>query len=193
LKYPPARLDSADYNLWLKENPKRIEGGEFLELTCCRGYSEKDDAWNLDARAVSSDILELYSSESLYIMGVHEKFEGFKVYVNIRDDFLFTDKFLLMGHQHHCGPYVEKGIDLGDHPHFHEIKYANRKYSGEYTPRKTHRPSPLLSNGIDSEQFLYAFLKTYFFDHSEDGKIRKIVYKQFQSDFGKFENDSGAQ
>jgi len=193
LRYLPACLDSADYNSWLNENPKQIEGGEFLELTCCRGHSDKDDAWNLDARLVSSEVLELYHSESLYIMGVYKKFEGFKIYVNIRDDFLSMDKFLLMGHQHHCGPCVEKGIDLGDHPHFHEIKYSKRKYSGEYTPRKTHRSSPLLYNGIDSEQFLYAFLRTYFFDHSEEGNVRKIVDKQFQSDFGKFRKDVGAQ
>jgi hypothetical protein len=142
LKYPPARLESVDYNSWLKESPKRIEGGEFLELTCCKGYSEKDDAWNLDARAVSSDVLELYYSESLYIMGVYKKFEGFKIYVNIRDDFLFTDKFLLMGHQHHYGPCIEKGIDLGDHPHFHQIRHSKRRYGGEREPRKTRERPP---------------------------------------------------
>jgi hypothetical protein len=115
--------------------------------------------------------------------------------VNIKDKFLSADRFLLMGHQHHPEPYIENGVDIGDHPHFHQIRYSKRKYSGKREPRKTHeRGLPLLFNGMDSAQFLYAFLRRYYFDHSEDGRIQKNIEKQFQSDLEKFnEKNRGPQ
>jgi hypothetical protein len=95
-----------------------------------------------------------------------------------------------MGHQHHSGSYViDDGIDLGDHPHFHKIKHYKRKYTGEHMVGRTHEfSSPLLFAEMDAEQFLRAFLKNYYFDHTEKDEIKKIIGKQFQSELGKFNN-----
>lgn len=96
------------------------------------------------------------------------------------------DKFLLMGHQHHPKPFIKDGVNLGDHPHFHKIKYYGSEFAGRHSPRKTHELSSLLFIGMDSEQFLNAFLKEYYFDHTGDGEIRKITEKRFQSKLGDF-------
>jgi hypothetical protein len=181
----PARLDSVIYDAWLRESPKKIEGGQ-LELSLCDGYSEKDDAWNLDARKITSDVLTS-QTENLYIMGIHNKYEGFKIYVNIKN------KFLLMGHQHHPKPFTsDDGKELGDHPHFHQIKYYRdrsinfEKEASIRRPRRTHELLPFLFVGMDSEQFLKAFIKYYYFDDGSNGEVRKSARDQFQSELGKF-------
>lgn len=160
-------------------------------MTLCNGHNKEDDAWNLDARKVSSDILESPHAENLYIMGVYDKYDGFKIYVNIKNKFPSMDKFLLMGHQHHYGPFVtDEGVDLADHPHFHQIKYSRRRFTGERSLRKTHEFSPLLFAGMNSEQFLKAFLINYYFDHVGDGEIQKVAGKQIQSELGNFDTQA---
>lgn len=186
LNAEPARLDSIIYSEWLKESPKKIEGGP-LELSLCDGYGEEDDAWNLDARKISSDILTSAQTENLYILGIHDKFEGFKIYVNIKN------KFLLMGHQHHPSPFIlDDGTDLGDHPHFHQIRYRIDKSSNfekersARNPKKTHERFSFLFAGMNSAQFLESFIKYYYFDDGGNGKVQKSMKDQFQTELGKF-------
>ena len=98
-----------------------------------------------------------------------------------------------MGHQHHPNPYIlNNGEDLGDHPHFHQIKYhIDRSTNFEKEactrkPRKTHEILPFLFVGMDSAQFLESFVKHYYFDDGGSGEIRKLAKDQFQSELGKF-------
>ena len=189
LKYDPARLDPFLYGKWLKESPKIIEGGP-LELIVCDGYSEDDDAYNLESHKVSSQILNSSSSKDIYIMGFHEKFEGFKIYVNIKDKFF--DRFLLMCHQHHNGPFkTEDGRHYDDHPHFHQIKYFRTRSTIEIEsrsrePRKTYEVPPLLSENMNSRQLLKEFSEYYYFDDGSDGEIKSLASGHFQCELRDF-------
>jgi hypothetical protein len=179
----PARLDPVIYKAWLEESPKKIQGGP-LELTTCIGYSDADDAVNLENHKIISNILDSPRADSLHIIGFHIKYEGFKIYVNIEN------KFLLMGHQYHSGPFKsEDGRDFEDHPHFHQIKY-HRDRRGMRIPRKTYEVPISLSAGMNSAELLEAFLMHYFFD---DGRINPVQMpsskKQYQSELGKFEKE----
>jgi len=75
-----------------------IEGGP-LELTQCP-YCSDEDAVNLDAHKVSSDILPNHYADKLHISGYYVEYEGFKIYVK-PDGF----DYLLMAHQSHSGPF----------------------------------------------------------------------------------------
>lgn len=178
------------YGKWLEELPKKIEGGP-IELTPCDGHGEEDDAYNLESHSIRSTVLDSPYVKHIYIMGVYEKYEGFKIYVNIKDK--FRDKFLLMGHQHHSGSFeTEDHRTFGDHPHFHQIKYIKRRSTidTERTvrePRKTYEIPESLHPEMDSAQLLKAFLKEYYLDDGGDGEIKKVTRSQVQCELGRFE------
>lgn len=192
MKYDPARLDPILYDKWLKESPKIIEGGP-LELTVCDGYGEDDDAYNLESHKISSQVLDFSSSKYLYIMGFHEKFEGFKIYVNIKDKFL--DRFLLMCHQFHDGPFeTEDGRHFNNHPHFHQIRYFRKRSTFETETRsrearKTYEVPSSLYENMDSIRLLEAFLEHYYFDDGFDGEIKTISSDHFQTELRDFKRN----
>lgn len=114
-KVPPARLDPVIYEAWLGENPKLVQEGP-LELKPCDGTTD-EDAVNLEAHRVSSDVLDTPYADNLYIYGFHSKYEGFKIYVKDGHG------YLLMAHQTHSNGTFrsDDGREFGDHPHFHLI------------------------------------------------------------------------
>lgn len=179
------------YGTWLRESPKRIQSGP-LELVLCDGYGEDDDAYNLESHDISSSVLDSPHIKHLYIMGFYEKYEGFKIYVNMKDK--FQDKFLLMGHQHHEGSFeTEDGRRFEeDHPHFHQLKYYRQRStkigeSRSHEPRKTYEVPPSLCPGMNSQQLLKAFVDMYYFDDGKNGEIKKLNKIQVQSKLGNFE------
>jgi hypothetical protein len=100
-----------------------------------------------------------------------------------------------MGHQRHPLPFNKGGANIGDHPHFHRIKYYRDRYSGAREPGKTHDFSPLLFVGMESRQFLLAFLKNFYFDHLDDDEILLLNSKNepFQSKLERFIEGEGTK
>ncbi len=150
------------YEAWLGENPKVIEGGP-LELTPCP-YCSDEDAVNLDAHRVSSEILPGHYADKLHISGYYVEYEGFKIYVK-PEGF----DYLLMAHQSHSGPFrAADGRKLDDHPHFHELDFFHRVNGAPGTRRPV---PPSLQAGMNSAEFLEAFLNHYYFS---DGRLNAI-------------------
>ncbi len=144
------------------ESPKVIEGGP-LELTQCP-YCSDEDAVNLDAHKVSSDILPNHYADKLHISGYYVEYEGFKIYVK-PDGF----DYLLMAHQSHSGPFrAADGRKLEDHPHFHELDFFHRINGAPGTRRPV--PASLWAN-MNSAELLEAFLNHYYFS---DGRLNAI-------------------
>jgi len=153
---PPADLTSAQYEVWLKENPKTVVGGPIL-LEFVKDATDPDNVFFI-ARKVNTKKLPEHYARDLMISSESTEFSGFKIHVTPKGF-----DYLIAAHQHHQdGQFADTlGNVHEDFPHFHEWDY-----SGKISKKPTRRyvcPSTL-SAGIAPNEFLETFLSHYYFD-----------------------------
>lgn len=148
-----------------------IEGGP-LELTQCP-YCSDEDAVNLDAHKVSSEILPSHYADNLYISGYYVEYEGFKIYVK-PEGF----DYLLMAHQSHVGPFrAIDGRRFEDHPHFHELDFFHRRNGAPGTRRIV---TQSLNAEMNSAELLEALLNHYYFSDGRTDTIKMPFKREVQ-------------
>lgn len=162
--YPAIRLQIEIYEAWLKENPKIVQGGPIVLLPSPESNDEDDIRF--DAYYMDSEILPEHYAKSLFIYGIYNEFEGFKIWVTVKNY-----DYLLMAHQtHHTGPFTSSdGRKFENHPHFHEIDYLSHMRKGK--PNSRRQVPPSLYPGINSAELINSFLEYYYIEDGRKGKI----------------------
>lgn len=158
------RLHPKTYEAWLKENAKIVQGGPIVLIPTFESNDENDVRF--DAYSMDSEILPEHYAKDLFIFGIYNEFEGFKIWVTVKNY-----DYLLMAHQtHHSGQFTTSdGRKMGNHPHFHEIDYISNSRKGKPNTRRL-VPTSLYPD-INSAELLNSFMEHYYIEDGRKGKI----------------------